>query len=413
MPTAPPFITLPHPKSSHPKSRRPSKGTAVNPAQPPTSDFAPLQDEAQTFTAPALQGQSFAPPRVVVPGLVAEGATVLIGRPKLGKSWLALDLCIAIAAGRPALGTLQPEAGDVLYLALDDGDRRLRRRMAALLSEGEPWPARLTLATRWRRASEGGLADIAAWCRAAANPAAVVIDSLGRFRSLKGAENAAIYNAIAQLQRMAREHGVAVIVVHHARRRSGDDPVETLGDIAGVADTVLAMKRGERGVALYARGRDIEDSETLLAFDRATCRWTLAGPLDADANSGAKSDARAAVVAALAASLPPLSVREIAAATGSSPGAMHTLLHRMVADGEVERVERGRYHLAPDHPKLPVHEIVWRDGTVITRYRGGKRISGNKRISGKRCKNVSLGDQDIETTSQSPDFKILQTNGDA
>jgi hypothetical protein len=404
MPTARPFITFPHPKSL---SSPAPKVAASHPGQSPTSDFAPLQDEAQTFTAPELQGRRFAPARAVLPGLVAAGATVLIGRPKLGKSWLVLDLCIAIAAGRPALGTLHPEAGDVLYLALDDGDRRLQRRMATLLPEGEAWPARLALATRWRRASEGGLADIAAWCRAAANPTAVVIDSLGRFRSLKGAESATIYNAIAQLQRIARDHDIAAIVVHHARRRSGGDPVDTVGDIAGVADTVLAMKRGDRGVALYARGRDIEESETLLAFDGTTCRWTLAGPLGSEANSAAKSDARAAVVAALAASLPALSVKEIAAAIGRSHGAVHTLLHRMLADGEVERVGRGRYHLAPDHPRLPIHEITWSDGTVIAGYRGGKSISG------KKCKNVSLDDQDVDPTSQSPDFNILQTTGDA
>lgn len=399
MPTAPSFITLPHPKSS-----RPPKGAAVNFGQPPTSDFAPLQAEAQTFTAPELQRQSFAPLRAVLPGFVTEGATVLIGRPKLGKSWLALDLCIAIAAGRPALGTVQPEAGDVLYLALDDGEHRLQRRMAALLPGGAPWPARLALATRWRRANEGGLADIADWCRAAANPAAVVIDSLARFRSLKGAESATIYSAIAQLQRMAREHGVAIIVVHHARRRSGGDPVDIVGDIAGVADTVLVLRRGEHGVALHARGRDIEESEALLAFDRATCRWMLAG--EPGGESDFKSDARAAVVAALAASLPALSVREIAAATGSSHGATHTLLHRMVADGEVARVQRGRYHLAPDHPKLPIHQIAWSDGTVIADFRGGKRISG------KSCKNVSLEDQAIDAASQSPEFGILQAPGD-
>jgi hypothetical protein len=297
---------------------------------------------------------------------------------------------------------LQPEAGDVLYLALDDGEHRLQRRMAALLGEGEAWPARLALATRWRRANEGGLADIADWCRAAANPRVVVIDSLGRFRSLKGAEGATIYSAIAQLQRIGREHGVAVIVVHHARRRGGGDPVDATGDIAGVADTVLALKRDEHGVALHARGRDIGESETLLAFDRATCRWTLAGPLATEY----KSDARAAVVAALAASLPPLSAREIAAAIGRSPGATHTLLHRMVADGEVDRAERGRYHLAPDHPQLPVHEITWADGTVIASYRGGKRISG------KSCKNVSLEDQAVDPPSQSPDFENLQASGD-
>jgi AAA domain len=316
--------------------------------------------KAQVATASALKKMSFTPLRYVVPGIIAEGATLLVSRPKLGKSWFALDLSIAIATGRTALGTLQPETGDVLYLALEDGERRLQRRMATLLPGDEAWPARLRLATRWRRANEGGLADVADWCRSVRHPAAVVIDTLDRFRSLQSERGNQIYDAIAQLQRIASEHGVAVIIVHHERRRSAGDPVDTIAGpagLGGVADTILSLRRDDRGALLYVRGRDVEDSESLLVFDRANCRWALDGPVGAGA--AAKSDGRAAVVAALSHSIQPLPVREIAAAVGRSRGATDTLLHRMVTDGEVVRVGQGRYKLAPDHPQRPVITFTW------------------------------------------------------
>ena len=97
--------------------------------------------------------------------LVPEGLTLLVGRPKIGKSWWALDLGVACAANRPTLGTVTPVAGDVLYLALEDGWRRLQRRLDKLLGtfHGE-WPERLTFVPmgRWRRSDQGGLEDIEA-----------------------------------------------------------------------------------------------------------------------------------------------------------------------------------------------------------------------------------------------------------
>jgi hypothetical protein len=70
------------------------------------------------FSAAALQTMTFPPLKFILPDLVPEGATLLVSRPKLGKSWLVLDIAIATAAGRFTLGTLKPSAGDVLYLAL-------------------------------------------------------------------------------------------------------------------------------------------------------------------------------------------------------------------------------------------------------------------------------------------------------
>src|SRR5215210_144378 len=80
-------------------------------------------------SAAELRRKEFPPIRYVVPGYIAEGCTLLAGRPKLGKSWLMLDVGLAVAAGRICLGETACEQGDVLYLALEDNERRLQRRI--------------------------------------------------------------------------------------------------------------------------------------------------------------------------------------------------------------------------------------------------------------------------------------------
>jgi hypothetical protein len=134
---------------------------------------------------------------------------------------------------------------------------------------------------------------------------------------------------------------VAVIVVHHQRKTGADDPFDTISGavgLAGAADTILMLKRTERGAVLSVRGRDVEDSETLLTFDKQSCRWSVCGPAPAPLSSE-----RAAIVALLAQADGPMKVADIVGATGSNRAAVDTLLHRMVVDGEIERVMAGHY----------------------------------------------------------------------
>jgi hypothetical protein len=86
------------------------------------------------YTAAQLQHQIFPEVSFCVPGLIPDGLTIIAGRPKIGKSWLALDICIAIAAGRFCLGDRQPAQGDVLYAAMEDNRKRMQRRIDRLLS---------------------------------------------------------------------------------------------------------------------------------------------------------------------------------------------------------------------------------------------------------------------------------------
>jgi hypothetical protein len=110
--------------------------------EPPDLD----DDDWGNFSAADLERMAFPPLRFAVPGLLPEGLALLAGKPKFGKSFLCTELVIAIAMAGAAFGQLQCEAGDVLYLALEDSPRRLKQRMSAMIPSGG-FPARLRIET--------------------------------------------------------------------------------------------------------------------------------------------------------------------------------------------------------------------------------------------------------------------------
>src|SRR5262249_38993307 len=87
--------------------------------------------------AQTIQETEYTEPIFVVEKILHEGATIVASRPKFGKSWLALQIGIAVATGMDALGRFRVvRPGRVLYLALEDTPRRIHDRLAALLSTG-------------------------------------------------------------------------------------------------------------------------------------------------------------------------------------------------------------------------------------------------------------------------------------
>ena len=121
-------------------------------------------------------------PSYVIPGFIPEGLSILGGRPKVGKSWLALELALGVSLVEKVLGNIVPESGDVLYAALEDTFPRLQRRIKKLLWPARPsWPERLALATQWRRLDEGGVEDIADWAQGVDAPRLVILDTLAGF----------------------------------------------------------------------------------------------------------------------------------------------------------------------------------------------------------------------------------------
>jgi len=299
------------------------------------------------ITADKLQKKNFPPLREVVPGFVPEGLSILAGKPKIGKSWMALDMCLAVATGDLVLGK-RPEPGDVLYLALEDTDRRLKRRMEKLL-DGKPGSPRLMLATRWSKLDKGGVADVAAWAGAVPEPRLVVLDTLAGVRPDRANRETTYesdYKALLELHQLANERAFAALTLHHTRKMDADDPVDTVSGtlgIAGCVDTVLVLSRSNKGTTLYLRGRDVEEGEHAVLFNKETCRWTVIG----DAETVHRSDTRMKIMSVLARVKPKaMGPNHIAEGTGISIKAVEQQLYGLINNGDVVKVGRGKYRLA-------------------------------------------------------------------
>jgi AAA domain len=344
---------------------------AAKRARPP--EASPHRETAKHWrqgliTAAALQSKQFKPVRIILPGLIPEGVTIVAGKPKVGKSWLALDVCLAVAdENRFVLGDKRPVHGAVLYLALEDNERRLKKRIDKIV-QAAPWPTGLELHTEWKRMDHGGLEDIEAWITSAETPRLVWIDTLAKIRPIVGRNEQAYtadYRAIEGLQKLSGQYGVGVVLNHHLRKMSSeedafDDVSGTLG-LTGAADTIIVMKRHSGMMKIYVRGRDIEEAEFAAEFNRNTCRWRLVG----GAEEVFRSQERQAVIAALRdagrdkdGTPVTMSVAELMAATERTDRqAMYSLLHKMQRAGDIVVAGRGLYALPDKHPSSGV-EIV-------------------------------------------------------
>jgi hypothetical protein len=315
------------------------------------SHGGPFNWRDHVYTAAELQRRTFPAVSCCVPELIPEGLTIIAGKPKIGKSWMALDVCIAIAAGRFCLGERKPEQGDVLYAAMEDNPCRLQRRIDRLLSPfSTEWPERLTLANAWRRLDKGGVDDVQQWIEHAEHPRLAILDTLAGVKPIRTREGySEDYESLAALHRLASTKAVSIIVLHHTRKMEAEDPVDTVSGtlvLAGCADSVLVLARSGQGTTLYVRGRDIEEAEHAVSFDKIGCRWTILG----NASDVHRSNERGKILAALAEAKEALTPKEIVAATEMPPNNVWQLLFKMAKDGEVVKVGHGKYR-HPDHPE--------------------------------------------------------------
>ena len=196
-----------------------------------------IRERRTRWNAAELLAHAFPEQRWAVPGLIAEGLNLLVGPPKLGKSWFALDLAVAIACGGLAFGQVDVIEGDVLYLALEDPARRLRDRLLMMLAGSEA-STRLDLETSCDAIVE---ADeiIRQWLDEHPDARCVVVDVWARVRGFSDSRaNAyeADYLAAARMKTIADDYGVTIIVVHHTRKSGADDWVDTVSGTNGLAD---------------------------------------------------------------------------------------------------------------------------------------------------------------------------------
>ncbi|WP_405422930.1 AAA family ATPase [Streptomyces erythrochromogenes] len=320
------------------------------PSEQPRADQAgpPKRERPRTaWTADQLMATEFPEPKWAVPGILAEGVSLLAGPPKVGKSWLSLGLGLSVAAGGHAFDTVPVQGGPVLYLALEDTPRRLQTRMGKLLG-GRAAPAGLTLVTECPPFPQGGSEAIAQWLERNPDARMVVIDVFAKMRgqALQGVSAYdADYVAVGYAKRLADHYGIAVVLVHHVRKAASEDfltEVSGTNGIAGAADATLVLKRarGQADGILHVTGRDVNEAEYALQFQEASGAWKL---LDGPASDHTVGDTRAAILRYVRAH-PGAKPREIAdGLPGVDADTVRRTCSRMAADGQLTKDAGGRY----------------------------------------------------------------------
>ncbi len=291
-------------------------------------------------TARELSTREFPPIEWIVPGLLPGGVTILAARPKTGKSWLALMISGIVSVGGEVLGQ-QVKRGRVLYLSLEDGERRVRARLDSLKMVMSDY---LQFAWSWNR-DETALEDLRLYLMYHGDCRLIVVDTLGRIRSAHGddayQEDAEFLNA---LRRIAEGRHVAILLVYHTRKAAADDFVDSvLGStgISGGVDTIWIMKRnrGDREAVLSITGRDLpEEKELALRFEDGGV-WTLLG----DAVEHRQGAERQQILSVLREAGEAMTAKELAALLEKNTSTTWNLLAKMARDGLIKKVGYGKY----------------------------------------------------------------------
>ncbi len=299
----------------------------------------------------------------IVPGLIPEGLTILAGRPKSGKSWLAYDLALEVARGGCALGNkpFAVEQGRVLLLALEDSERRLQDRMKALCHGGSPPPPGFlhiaTVGTGFPLLDQGGRNEIEGWLRQHPDARLVVVDTLKKIRPAgtgrRSAEYDNDYEFTGELQQIALRHRVAILCVHHTRKAAAEDPFDEISGTLGItaaADALMVLKpKGNSEGILHARGRDFEEQRAALRFHNGSWTW------NGDADRLDASDERRAVLELLE-NEGPMTSREIAEHVEKKHGTIQQLLWKMAKAQQIIRTGR-TYRLCRSSPVNVVETV--------------------------------------------------------
>ena len=269
----------------------------IKACEPPLDDgeIVSIVESAYKTTAQgSLQMQSFQelinaeipPVDWIVKGLLPQGLTILAGAPKVGKSWMSLELALRVANGEPVFGFYEvTKKRNVLYFALEDSENRLQERIK-LIAGGGDIPINAKIVYEWK-ADQKGL-DVLRRAITQDKIDFVIIDTFAAANMEPRDGYKADYRSVRSIQQIAVETGACIVLVHHTRKTdrkqtSGNiDQIEevsgTLG-LCGAADSIIILSKTEKPnvFSFYIRGRDVEETTIPILFD--DYRWTVSGDM--------------------------------------------------------------------------------------------------------------------------------------
>ena len=233
----------------------------------------------ETINAEDLQNRTYEPTPFLVDELIPEDLHILAGAPKIGKSWLALWLCLCISQGQP-LWNFATTQGEALYLSLEDSFQRIQTRLFDLTEDAPPTLHFAIMADTLKHGLEQ---QIEQFLMEHPTTKLVVIDTLQRVRGTGSDSNlyANDYHDIGILKQLADKRHIAILLIHHLRKLRDDDPMNMISGstgLSGAADSTFVLQKSSRLAniaSLHCTGRDIPDRTLKLEFGEEDHVWKL------------------------------------------------------------------------------------------------------------------------------------------
>jgi RecA-family ATPase len=211
--------------------------------------------------------------RWLVTGLWSEQAVGIVGgEPKCFKSFLALDLAVSVASGTPCLRRfVVPKAGRVLLYAAEDALHIVRRRLDGIAVAAGAMLANLDIQVITVPAlrldievDRRNLAETVDQLR----PRLLILDPFVRLHRIDENASGEVAPLLAYLRELQRRYGVAVLVVHHARKggayvRAGQ-ALRGSSEFHAWGDSNLYLRRNDEELTLTVEHRAAPSSRPLV-----------------------------------------------------------------------------------------------------------------------------------------------------
>ena len=240
----------------------------ADPSYLPTISMTQLYDQVYCAKPPLIEN------------LLYPGTYLFVGAPKLGKSFLMLQIAYHVAAGLP-LWEYPVRQSSVLYLALEDDPRRLQERLYRMF--GTECTDRLHMATRADSLDGSLLGQMRRFLSEHPDTGVIIIDTLQKIRANADERYsyANDYDVIVKLKDFADQAGICLLLVHHTRKQQADDKFEMISGtngLLGASDGAFLLHKEKRTsceAVLDVSGRDQADQSLHLNRNPETLLWEL------------------------------------------------------------------------------------------------------------------------------------------
>src|ERR1017187_4346362 len=300
--------------------------------------------------------------RPLLEGLIWDGLTMIVAKPKAGKSYFMLQAAVHVAGGPAIEGVTALDHGPVLYGAFEEPQARTMARLRQVAPAGE-WADSLHFVYDLLPLMGGGAEQLGALVEQL-RPRMVVLDTLTALIKGGGKRESDVFRSqyaeVSVVRKIAEASHTAVVLVHHARKGMADTAIESVagtGGIAAAVDTLWCLKRKPEGEAtLEVIGREAEEKTYALKFEQNPFGWRVLGD---DAAQLLNAERRQ--VLELLREEGALSPAQIAAELAKGRPAVRMLLKRMREDNQVRKQGSKYIPSLSVSDRVTERECEWRD----------------------------------------------------